>query len=66
VAVQAFLVENDRNAQAAVFEEELLNGVGQFRHASRVLAVRMSGCLCELTELILPDTISQRNMTFGR
>ena len=38
VAVQALLVEDHRNAQAAVLEEELLDGVGQLGHAASVLA----------------------------
>jgi hypothetical protein len=32
VAVETFLVEDHRDAEAGVFEEELLDGVGQLRH----------------------------------
>ena len=35
--MQALFVKNHRNAQAAIFHEELLDGVGEFRHAARVL-----------------------------
>ena len=38
VAVQALLVEHDGNAEAAVFEEEFLDGVGQLGHAARIEA----------------------------
>ena len=43
VAVQAFLVKHHRDAEAAVFEEELLDGVGELRHAARGLAFGRRG-----------------------
>jgi len=43
VSVQAFLMEHDRDSQAAVLEEELLNGIGQFSHpACRLSLPRFS------------------------
>ena len=35
-AVQAFLVKNHRNAEAAVFAEKFLRGVGEFRHRAHI------------------------------
>ncbi len=44
VAVETFLVKHDGNAEARVFDKELLNGVGQLRHASRgFAAARVAG-----------------------
>ena len=40
VAVQAFLVEHHRDAEAGVLDEELLDGVGQLGH------LRARSCLC--------------------
>ncbi len=37
VAVQALLMEHNRNAEARVLEKKSLDGVGQLRHASRRL-----------------------------
>ena len=38
VAVEAFLVEHDGDAEAAVFKEELLDGVGELGHGAGFLA----------------------------
>jgi hypothetical protein len=38
MAMETFFMENHRNAKAAVFQEKLLYGVGQFGHCPGVLA----------------------------
>ena len=44
MAMQTLLVKNHRDSQAAVLDEELLDRVGEFRHAARVLALaRVAG-----------------------
>jgi hypothetical protein len=50
VSVQAFLVEHDGDAEARVLEEELLDGVGQFRHGARFLAATGVGGTADLAE----------------
>ncbi len=50
VAVQAFLMEDDRDAQPGVLDEELLNVVGQLRHFSGVAAAAGIAGPADLTE----------------
>ena len=52
VAVQAFLVEDHRNAEAAVLDEEFLDGVGQLRHAAGVLALAGIAGAADLAEAV--------------
>jgi hypothetical protein len=50
VAVQAFFVEHDGNAEAAVLKEEFLNGVGELGHGAGFFAASGIAGAADLTE----------------
>ena len=63
VAVQALLVKDHGDAEPAVLDEELLDGVGEFRHAARVLALAGIAGTAHLAE---PASLFESGLGFGR
>ena len=52
MSMQTFFVENDRNFQAAVFQEKFLDFVGEFRGFARVFAFACVAGTGHLSEAI--------------
>ena len=63
VAVQAFFVKHNRDPQPRVFQEEPLDGVGQLRHFTRVLAF---ACIAWSAYLAQPMTFFKMGFGFSR
>src|SRR5690242_1010081 len=65
--MQAFLVKQNRDAETGVFKKELLNGIGEFRHAARSLAfprfARRAACVAGASDLA--QTMAFFESSFG-
>ena len=57
VAVQALFVKNHGNAQPALLDEELLNGVGELGHLPRVLAAARIARPADLSQAVAVSEI---------
>src|SRR3954466_10688924 len=52
VAVETFFVEDDRDAETAVLEKELLDGISEFGHLAGVLAFSGVAGTADLTDAV--------------
>jgi hypothetical protein len=63
VAVEAFFVKHDGDAEAAVFEEELLDGVGELGHGASFFA---AACVAGTADLAESAAIAEGFFAFAR
>ena len=69
VAVETFLVENHGDAEPRFLDEKFLDGVGEFRHAARGLAIgghgRVASRIAGATDLAHAVAFLERRLRFG-